>query len=353
MLTGLTYLFLAMLLSAALYPLWIGVVYKFRLRESIRRSGPKTHLIKAGTPTMGGVVFLVVVVVVTIVFNLSKEQTALPVFAAVFAGLFGIIEDLTKVYRNSSLPRLLADKGIVRRVKVSTNPLTAISKFVNNFGSRSERGSLDSYQKVIIQSLLGGFVAYWTYFRLGWDYIWFPVYGEVHVGFLYPIFIFLLFMMVLNFVAFTDGLDGLLGGLSLMIILGFWVISSQLGYNTLAKYCATFAGALIPFLYFNVNPARVFMGNVGSHVLGATMAILAVVLHREIAFLILAAVPLFDGLTSPLQSFSKTYSGKKIFKMAPIHHHFELMGWPESKVVFRFWVAQMVFVFVGVYVALL
>ncbi len=338
--SSLATLFLAMILSAIMYPLWISVVYKFRMRESIRESGPKTHLKKTGTPTMGGVVFLLVTAVVTLLLNLSKEQTVLPLFVALLAGLFGFMEDFTKVYKTSMLPKIFRRENI-------------ISKFVNNFGSRSEQGALDSYQKIIIQSLIGSFVAYWTYLKLGWDYVWLPIIGNVHIGIFYPIFVFCLFMMVLNFIAFSDGLDGLLGGLSTIILVGFWAICSQLGYNTLAKYCATVIGALVPFLYFNVNPARVFMGNVGSHVIGATLAILAVVLHREVAFLILAAVPLLDGLTSPLQSFSKSFLGKRIFLMAPVHHHFELLGWSESKVVFRFWVVELVFVFIGVFVALL
>jgi phospho-N-acetylmuramoyl-pentapeptide-transferase len=116
------------------------------------------------------------------------------------------------------------------------------------------------------------------------------------------------------------------------------VIAASFGYNSLSAFVATFIGALLPFLYFNIYPARVFMGNVGSHVLGATLVLLAILLHREFALFIILAVFLIDGLSSPLQQLSVKLTKKRIFLMAPLHHHFEILGWPETKVTMRFWV---------------
>jgi len=352
--TDLIFLFISVFISFLLYPFWIKFIYKFRIEEESR------HITKQGTPTMGGLVFVFTVALITLLFNRSRTQTLFPVFVATLAGLLGILEDFTKAYRKSGLPGFfeyhLGRFFIKKRPRFLPNflfkPWDAFKEFWRIVGSTNESG-IQTYQKFLVQGLIGGFVSYWAYFKLGWDYIWFPLIGNVHFGFMYPILIFFLFVGVLNAFAFTDGLDGLAGGLAFFAFLAFWVLSRLFQYNSLAIFCATFVGALIPFLYFNVFPARVFMGNVGSHVLGATMAVLAVILHREIAFLFIGLVFLFDGVTSPLQQLSVKLTRKRLFRMAPIHHHFEMLGWPETKITMRFWLFGILFGFVGLFVALL
>lgn len=364
MIEELLYLFLAFLISFLLYPLWIGFVYKFQMGEEIRPDGPQTHLAKKGTPTMGGLVFVLTVGIITFLFNRSREQTLFPLFVAALAGLFGLLEDLSKVYKRSGLPGFLSYhfgypflhffkkfKGVFF-AKILSRLWFFYTEFWRVVGSRTDVG-FKTHQKFFIQALIGGFVSYWTYFKLGWSYIWLPLIGNVDIGFIYPLFIFFLFIVMLNFVAFTDGLDGLAGGLSLFAFCAYWVLASYLGYNSLSGYCATFVGSLLPFLYFNVYPARIFMGNVGSHVLGATLTILAILLHREFALFIILGVFFIDGLSSPLQQLSVKFTKKRLFLMAPIHHHFEIKGWPESKVTFRFWVFGMLCAFLGLFVALL
>lgn len=325
--------------------------------EDIRKDGPQTHLLKKGTPTMGGLVFVFVVCLVTFISNSSRTQTLLPIFVATCAGLLGILEDFTKVYRRSGLPGFFEYHFSQLRGKLFASsfkfkPWEMFKEFWRIVGTNADSG-ITTYQKFLLQSLVALFVSYWTYFKLGWDYIWFPLLGNIHVGLMYPVFIFCLFIVVLNFISVSDGLDGLLGGLSLFAMMAFWVISSFFSYNSLSGLCATFVGALIPFLYFNIYPARVFMGNVGSHVLAAALVMLSIVLHREIALLVVAFVPLFDGFTSPLQSFSAKFTKKRLFRMAPIHHHFELLGWPETKVMLRFWLFGIIFGFLGIFVSLL
>jgi len=364
----LIYLFAALVASFVLYPLWIGFVYKFQMGEDIRQDGPLTHLKKMGTPTMGGMVIVIVTALITLYFNKSRTQTLFPLFIASIAGLLGLFEDFTKVYRKSGLPGFFEyhfDKLFNRKIEhkeldllqphtpsLLMRPYYAFKEFWRVIGSRAE-GGLQSHQKMLIQFGLAGFVSYWTYFKLGWDYIWMPLIGNVHIGLLYPVVVFFLFILILNTVSITDGLDGLAGGLALVAGLCFWVISTALGYYSLASFCATFVGALLPFLYFNIYPARVFMGNVGSHFLGAFMAMLAIVLHREVAFLFIGLLFLSDGLSSPLQQFSVKLTGKRLFRMAPFHHHFELLGWPETKVTLRFWIFGAMFAFFGLFVALL
>lgn len=350
LLIDLLFLFAAFGLSFILYPLWISFIYKFQIQEDAR------HVSKIGTPTMGGFVFVLVVSLLTFLFNQSRTQTLFPVFIATLAGLLGMLEDFTKVYIKSGLPGFFEYHfGFISKLFSKTKKLPLISHFVEFWrvvGSSNDSG-IQTHQKFLIQALIGGFIAYWTYFKLGWDYLWFPLLGNVHIGWLYPIFIFIFFIVVLNFVAFTDGLDGLAGGLSIFVFITFWVLSSTFDYNSLSSFCATFIGALLPFLYFNVYPARVFMGNVGSYVLGAVMAVLSVILHRELAFLIIGFVFLVDGLSSPLQSWSVKLTKKRLFRMAPMHHHFELLGWPETKVTLRFWIFGMVFGLLGLFISLL
>lgn len=359
--SDLIYLLSAVFLSFLLYPFWINFVYKYHMGEQIRDEGPKSHLKKRGTPTMGGLIFILVVSLITFLFNRSRTQTLFPVFVASMAALFGIIEDFSKIYKTSGLrvyfnssfiPKIFKASTFTKVYNVLCFPCKWFTEFWRVVGSATDVG-LETYQKFLIQSVIGGFVAFWAYFKLGWDFIWFPLIGNVHIGLFYPFVIFLIFIIILNSVAFTDGLDGLAGGLGMFAFLAFWAIASLLGYNSLAAFAATFTGALLPFLYFNVNPARIFMGNVGSHVLGATLAVLGVVTHREIAMLIILLVFLMDGISSPLQQLSVKLTGKRIFRMAPVHHHFELLGWPETKVVFRFWIFGAFFAFLGIFIALL
>lgn len=347
-------LFLSFIISFALYPFWIAFVYKFQLGEISR-----VHESKMGTPTMGGFVFVLTIALVTILFNNSRTQTLLPLFIATTSGLLGLWEDLLKVYYKTGLTALFKGFNPLSKTynklslpNIFTLPWRIFKEFSRVVGSSSGTG-IETYKKFIIQGLIAGFMSYWTYFKLGWDYIWFPLIGNVEFGFLYPLIIFLFFIVVLNSVAFTDGLDGLAGGLGIIAFIAFWVIARLLGYNMLATFCASFVGVLLPFLYFNVYPARIFMGNVGSHVLGAVLASLAVLLHREFVFLFIGSVFLVDGISSPLQQISVKLTKKRLFRMAPMHHHFEQLGWPESKVTIRFWLFGAFFAFVGIFLSLL
>ncbi len=358
MLEDLLFLLVTFVATFALYPLWINFVYRYHMGERIRGDGPESHQKKQGTPTMGGVVFLLTIAVVTLLFNRSRTQTLFPIFVTALAGMLGLLEDFSKVYKTSDLPKLFG----ARQTTTGLSKLFFIKPFVwvwDHFksalriiGSSPGRG-FSSHQKMLIQFFLAGFVAYWTYIKLGWDFLWLPLIGNVEIGIFYPFFIFFLFLAVMNFVAFTDGLDGLVAGLAVLAFGFYWVIAGQLAYNSLTGLAATFIGGLIPFLYFNIFPARIFMGDVGSHALGAALAVFAIVMHREVALFLILAVFLVDGFSSPLQQITYKLTKKRLFRMAPLHHHFELLGWNETKVALRFWLFGAVFGFVGVFIALL
>lgn len=360
MINDLLLLFLSLCLSALLYPLYISFLYRYQIGEEIREDGPISHLSKKGTPTMGGLVILIVVSIVTILFNFNRDQTIFPLFIISLSGLFGIIEDLTKISQKIGYELFKFNPSnniIIVGTKKFLNfifgkPAYLFVEFWRILGSRTERG-LQSYQKFLIQAAIASFVSYWTYFKLGWDYIWFPFLNEVSVGFYYPIIIFILFFLVLNSVAITDGLDGLVGGLSFIALTAFWVICSILEFKSLASFCAIVLGSLLVFLYFNVFPARIFMGNVGSHILGAILALIPILIHREILIFVVYLVFLVDGLSSPIQSTFYKLTKKRLFLMAPIHHHFELLGWPETKVTLRFWIIGIICSLLGILIAIL
>lgn len=350
MIRDLLYLFLTFTITFLGYPLWIKFLYAFQLRQNERMDQPQTHLLKQGTPTMGGFVFILTVSLVTFLLNRSRTQTLFPILVASSAGLFGLLEDFSNVYRKSGLPGFF--RYHLNNFNITNKLWLTFKEFGRVVGSRTDVG-LQTHHKLLIEGGIGAFVAFWTYFKLGWDYIWLPLIGDIHIGILYPFLIFIIFIVVLNSVAFTDGLDGLAGGLALIAFCAYWVIASKLEYYSLAAFCATFVGALLPFLYFNFYPARMFMGNVGSHVLGAVMALLGILMHREIVIFIICAVFLVDGISSPLQQLSVKLTKKRLFRMAPIHHHFEMLGWPETKVTLRFWLFGTVFAFLGILVALM
>jgi len=243
MVVDLLHLFLSLIFSALLYPFWIRFVYRFQMGERVREDGPKTHLKKQGTPTMGGLVFIFTTAVITFLFNRSRTQTLFPLFIASLAGLFGLVEDFTKVFSNSVFfDVLLKIRGKVKSLFETKRfiLIRLFGQFVDFWravGSNAGKG-FQTYEKFLFQFSIGGFVAFWTHFKLGWDYIWFPLIGNVHLGLFYPIFIILLFIVILNSVAFTDGLDGLAGGLSLFTFCGFWAIAPFADFGLLRKFSA-------------------------------------------------------------------------------------------------------------------
>lgn len=343
-----------------LAPSIINLLYKLRIQEEIRRSGPATHLIKQGTPTMAGLMIVLSVAAISLIFNLSRSETYLPIFALLMAGLLGAAEDIFKIYYRDLIragqegspavatPTVLETKTL----KIILLPWRFFRSLLGDLSSHDSFG-LKSYQKYLLQILIGSFFALWFYLKLDWGSYWFPLLGYVDFGFFYiPVTIFL-FTWFVNSVAITDGLDGLAGGLlielfGVLAIIALW--QNQLG---LALFCATLVGALTAFLYFNFYPARVFMGNVGSHALGAAAFVVAYMLHKEILLFIIGGVFTVEILSDFIQITSKKWQGKKAFLMAPLHHHFELLGWAETKVTLRFWLAGFVFGLLGLILSLI
>lgn len=347
---------------------------------------------KIGTPIMGGLIVVFTTVVITLLFNWERNFTWLPIAAFILSACIGGIDDLLNIFggdRKQPKPLKLhfklarVHKDFWKRMYFrATIPWALVVRFFKILGSISRTG-LHPHEKILVQAFIGISVGLWVYNKLGWSDIWLPYIlniglissiidflpllsvdvakNSVEIGWLMVPFIALTIMTVTNAVNITDGMDGLAGGLLIISFIGYAIIAfsfSQLpgneGYRHIAYLCATLIGSLFAYVYFNVKPARVQMGDVGSLALGTMLSIVAVMLHREFSLLFIAGLFLIDGIITPLiQVFSMKLRGKKVFPMTPIHYTFELKGWPEEKVVMRFWLVGAFLTALGVWLALL
>jgi len=313
-------------LAIILTPIISHFLYKYRFWKQIREetaTGEKSTIVsklhagKRNTPTMAGVIIWLSVLLITLGFNLTRSQTYLPLAVLVCVGILGAVDDYANV---RSLGKI---KGISARAKL------------------------------IWLFLIGLVGALWFYFKLDIHTLHIPRYGEVDIGLWYiPLFIFVI-LVCSNALNITDGLDGLAGGLSTFVFGAYVIICLLKGQFSLAYFNSTLAGALLAFLWFNIYPARFFMGDTGSLSLGATLGIVAMLSDTVLILPIIGFIFFVEILSSFIQIFSKRVFKRKIFIAAPIHHHFEAKGWPETKVTMRFWVLGAVFAVIGLLIALL
>ena len=280
-------------ISVILCPIVIPFLHKLKFGQYVREEGPESHLKKAGTPTMGGLIFLLSLVL-TCIFFIKGNQEVVPVlFVTLGFGLIGFLDDYIKVVMKRSL-------------------------------------GLRAWQKMLGQFLVTGVFAYYLlkYTDLGTG-TYIPFYGEVNMSTpLFVIMLFFVFLGTVNGVNFTDGLDGLASSVTVIVATFFSVVAVGTSNGVAPITCAV-VGSLLGFLLYNVYPAKVFMGDTGSLALGGFVAATAYMLIPIIGF-----IYLFEIVSVMLQvSYFKLTKGKRIFKMAPVHHHFELCGWSETRVV--------------------
>jgi phospho-N-acetylmuramoyl-pentapeptide-transferase len=302
-------------------PKIIEALKQLKIGQAIREDGPATHLAKGGTPTMGGL-FVVLAIVISMVFwtDLDNGKVWLTIGALVAFGLVGFLDDYLKVTKHSSA-------GLNAKAKLLFQFLIALAVMLILYFTGEEG----------ITSL------YLPFFKN-------PV---LDMGFLWVPFGVLLIMAESNAVNFSDGLDGLLAGLLIMVFISLAILtylsgrsdfSSYLGIpyipgaGELTVFCLAATGACIGFLWFNAHPAEVFMGDVGSLSLGGVIAVISLIIKKEVLILIIGGVFVLEIASVIIQVFYFKLRKKRVFKMAPIHHHFELSGWAENKVVIRFWI---------------
>jgi phospho-N-acetylmuramoyl-pentapeptide-transferase len=290
----------------------LRVLRHLKIGESIRIDGPQGHISKLGTPTMGGVLFILPVLLITGLLNAGSllgltilgRSIFLPIGTMIVFGLLGSLDDWKKLR-----------------------------------GKRSDERGMRARTKFIIQIIFGIIIAIGLQYVLQAPQIFLPwMNAEFSLGVWYVPIATLLIVGFSNAVNFTDGLDGLAGLISATCFGIFGLIALMQGQLYLARFCFTLVGALFGFLWFNVHPALLIMGDVGSLPLGATLAVVALMTGQWILLPIIAIIPLSEMVSVVLQvGYFKITKGKRLFKMAPIHHHFELIGWSETQVVQRFW----------------
>jgi len=333
---------LAFIVAIFWTPLLTHYLYKYNLGKKIRANGStpiytKMHAHKDGTPTMGGILIWLTVLILAAtfyylpkvfsadIFNylnfLSRKETLLPLGALVATALIGLVDDWLDV----------RGKGILGG------------------------GGLRVRHRLLIYTVIAAIGAWWFYSPtiLDWSTIHLPFVGNFDIGFWYvPIFIFVIVATAFS-VNETDGLDGLAGGVLLTSFAAYGVIAFSAGKYDLAAFCGVIVGALLAFLWFNINPARFYMGDTGAMSLGITLGIIAMLTNSALILPIIGLVFVIESFSVIIQQLSKKIRGKKIFISSPIHHHLEAIGWSEPKIVMRFWVIAGVSAAMGLVVFLL
>ena len=300
------------LISVILGPIVIPWLTKLKFGQSVRSDGPKTHLKKAGTPTMGGIIIIISLLIADIVFSKWDKYMALLITITLGYGIIGFLDDYIKVRYKRSL-------GLTAR------------------------------QKLLGQFALAILFAYFSKNIVGTDVIIPFLKREIDLGYFYIPFIMFVVVGTVNSVNLTDGLDGLASGVSFMVTAFFTLIGFFMNNSSLTVFGAAITGALLGFLKFNRYPAEVFMGDTGSLAIGGAVAALATMTKLPVILVVVGIVYVAEALSVIMQVVSFRLTGKRIFKMSPLHHHFELSGWSETKVVFLFWMVTLIAVFVSFY----
>jgi phospho-N-acetylmuramoyl-pentapeptide-transferase len=315
--------FLSFAVTMALTPLYTTAAFAGQWWKKARSNSitgeaakvyNKLHAAKhaRNIPTMAGIVFVLAVVLVTLAGNLSRSETWLPVAAMAGAGAIGLFDDIINV-------RGIGGNIAGMRAKIKLLLLLGIS-------------------------LIGG---WWFFAKLGVTEIHIPFAGPLEIGWLIiPLFV-LVIIASANAVNITDGLDGLAGGLAAIAFAAYALIAVIEGKYGIAGFCMAIVGALLSYTWFNIYPARFFMGDVGSFALGTALGVVAMLTDTVLLLPIIGAVFVFETGSVILQIISKRLRRKKIFLSSPIHHHFEAIGWPETKITMRFWIIGQVAALVG------
>lgn len=319
---------LGFVIGMILTPIYTFFAYRYRFWKKQRSTSTDGKELKVFTklhaakfrrniPTMAGIIGVVSILIVTVLCNLDRAQTWLPLAALVGGGVIGLIDDI-----------------------------------INIRGLGGGVAGMRSGVKFLLITALGVGLGWFFYAKLGIDSFHVPFLGDISIGWLIvPLFAFAV-VATGNSVNISDGLDGLAGGLLAVSFAAFGMIALLQGSTMLAGFCFTIVGSLLSYLWFNIYPARFFMGDVGSFAYGTTLGVVAMLTNSLLLLPIIGLLFVVEAGSSLIQIASKKLFGKKVFISAPIHHHLEASGWPETKVTMRFWVIACVVAFIGFLIAL-
>lgn len=302
---------LGFIISIILGPIFIPMLHKLKFGQNIREEGPKSHFKKAGTPTMGGVIFIISVTIVMLVMRYKiSDEGMIVLYSMIAFGFIGFLDDMLKIIHK------------------------------NNLGLRA-------WQKMLLLLLFSVAMAYYAYTVLGTQ-IMFPFLGmQINLGILYIPFVIVYYAAATNAVNLTDGLDGLASTVTVIVLIFFSVVAFNQGNYQISVFALALIGALLGFLRYNAYPAKIFMGDTGSLALGGAVASIALLLRNPFILVIVGGIYVFETLSVIIQVVSFKTTGKRVFKMAPVHHHFEQLGWSEVKVVTVFSIITVVLCIIG------
>ncbi|MBO4359686.1 MAG: phospho-N-acetylmuramoyl-pentapeptide-transferase [Eubacteriaceae bacterium] len=325
--TSLTAALISFALTAAAVPLIIPLLHRLRMGQAERELGPESHLKKAGTPTMGGVAMILSVGAALVITDRFRTASLSLGYVIVFVyGLIGFLDDYIKVVQ----------KGLMEKAGAKTDA---------SLGIRASH-------KMVLQILAAAALAFYAREVTGTSILLPFTMSSFDLGWAYVPFVMFVLVAVTNAVNLTDGLDGLAAGSTLIVMIFFTSVSLFLGLSELALMPAAVMGACLGFLCYNFNPARIFMGDTGSMALGAALAVTAVFTRTELFIVTAGLLFVIETVSVIMQvGYFKLTHGKRIFRMAPIHHHFELCGWPETRVVTVFWIFTAVCVMLSMIMA--
>ena len=302
------------LIVVILGPIFIPMLARFKFGQTVRDEGPQSHLAKNGTPTMGGVMMIVAILITGLTRATISKGLIVGLICIVGFGFVGFLDDFIKIKMKRSL-------------------------------------GLKAYQKIILQFALALYIAYYQYSASpSATQLVIPFTNHIiNLGIWYIPFMMIFIIGTVNAVNLTDGLDGLASGVTLIVSCFFILFAVSISNSDVAILAAATAGACLGFLGFNAYPAKVFMGDTGSMALGGAVVAFATLTNSPLLIVIVGFIYLAEALSVMIQvTYFKLTNGKRIFKMAPLHHHFEQCGWPETRVVFIFWIATVVLCWIGV-----
>jgi len=359
------YIIISGLVAFFLAPLLIYCLEKLKIKRSFDfdiSKGISQRLEKTGTPIMGGLLMFLTILLITLVFNWDKRFTFVPIGVMCLAAMLGAWDDVSNVFGKKR--RVRSIRQTLKLIKIHKSktfrfwliasfPWAIFKNAFHIFSPQPSRGVLP-HEKILLQFAAGAITAWWIVFKLGeeWLYVWIPFNGEIYFGYwMIPIIIFIVVFLA-NAVNISDGLDGLSGGVLVSAFIGLAVLSYFQGSMPFSILNATVIGSLIGYIYFNVKPARFQMGDVGSLAMGSLFAVMMLAQNRLLLIPFFGFIFIIEIFSVILQTFWRYGLGKRLFKMAPIHHHLELKGWTEEKIVTRFWIINIFMVIIGLWLAI-
>lgn len=305
---------IAFVLVMVMGPVLIPFLHKFKFGQTVRNDGPQSHLKKNGTPTMGGVMMMLAILIATLIRADLSTEIFMALLCMLGFGMVGFIDDFVKIKMTRSL-------------------------------------GLTAKQKIVLQVILALVISIYKYKAIGSGIQFIVPFSQagINIGIAYVPVMLVVILGTVNAVNLTDGLDGLASGITAIVSTFFMVFALMIANNMgMSQMAAATLGACIGFMWFNVNPAKVFMGDTGSMALGGAVTAFAIFTNSVLIIPIVGGIYFAEALSVIIQVLYFKKTKKRIFKMAPLHHHYEQCGWPETKVVFIFWIVSIVLAWIGV-----